>query len=63
MEKKSNYCIYSLFIMLSVLYTDIQTSKRVKIATIVDEVDCCIIKKGSHHYIKYVDEKCNKISH
>ncbi len=34
MEKKSIYCVYLLFIILSALFADVQASNRVKIATI-----------------------------
>jgi len=34
MEKKSIYCVYLLFIILCVLFADVQASNRVKIATI-----------------------------
>lgn len=34
MEKKSIYCVYLLFILLTIQYTDVQASNRIKIATI-----------------------------
>lgn len=45
MEKKSIYCVYLLFIILSVLFADVRASNRVKIVTILSRFE--LVKYGN----------------